>query len=120
LQQRKKHQELLHSPVGRCLCDPWSIETLNVQQRRVEIGGVPSSGVVHQGEEVVAVPRIHAEVTGERVTLQRSVDAPVTVRREGHTLTIPVVEEVVIKQRLLVQEELWLTTRWIEAIKLSR
>ena len=48
------------------------------------------------------------------MTLHRKVDAPVPVRREGHTLTSPVAEEVVIEQRLLVKEELWRTTRWLE------
>ena len=77
--------------------------------------GARLTKVVREREEVVAVPRVHEEVTVERVTLNRLVDAPVAVRQEGDTLIIPVLEEVVVmEKRLRVKEELRITTRRIE------
>ena len=90
-------------------------ETLDIQKRRVETGVVRITKLVHEREEVVNVPRMHEDVTVERVTLNRLVDAPVAVRQEGDTLIIPVLEEVVVmEKRLRVKEEIRITTRRIE------
>src|ERR1700754_1983267 len=90
-------------------------ETLDIQKRRVETGVVRITKLVHEREEVVDVPRMHEDVTVERVTLNRLVDAPVAVRQEGDTLIIPVLEEVVVmEKRLSVKEELRITIRRIE------
>ena len=90
-------------------------ETLDVQKRQVETGGVRITKVVHEREEVVNVPRVREEVTVERVTLNRIVDTPVSMRQEGDTLIIPLLEEVVvIEKRLMVKEELRITKRRIE------
>ncbi len=90
-------------------------ETLDIQQRRVETGGVRVTKVVHEHEEVVTAPRMREEVTVERVSLNRIVEAPVLMRQEGDTLIIPVLEEVVVmEKRLMVKEELRITKRRIE------
>ena len=90
-------------------------ETLDVQTRRVETGGVRITKVVHEREEVVNVPRVREEVTVERVTLNRIVDTPVSMRQEGDTLIIPLLEEVIVmEKRLMVKEELRITKRRIE------
>jgi len=90
-------------------------ETLDVQKRQVETGGVRITKVVHEREEVVNVPRVREEVTVERVTLNRIVDTPVSMRQEGDTLIIPLLEEVtVMEKRLMVKEELRITKRRIE------
>ncbi len=90
-------------------------ETLDVQKRQVETGGVRIIKVVHEREEVVNVPRVREEVTVERVTLNRLVDTPVSMRQEGDTLIIPLLEEVVVmEKRLMVKEELRITKRRIE------
>jgi uncharacterized protein (TIGR02271 family) len=90
-------------------------EVFDVQRRRVETGKVRITKVVHEREEVVNVPRVHEEVTVERVTLNRMVDAPVSMRQEGDTLIIPLLEEVVVmEKRLMVKEELRITKRRIE------
>ena len=90
-------------------------ETLDVQKRQVETGGVRITKVVHEREEVVNVPRVREEVTVERVTLNRMVDTPVSMRQEGDTLIIPLLEEVVVmEKRLMVKEELRITKRRIE------
>ena len=90
-------------------------ETLEVQKRRVETGGVRITKVVHEREEMVDVPRVREEVTVERVTLNLMVDAPVSMRQEGDTLIIPLLEEVIVmEKRLMVKEEVRITKRRIE------
>jgi uncharacterized protein (TIGR02271 family) len=70
---------------------------------------------VHEREEVVNVPRVREEVTVERVTLNRLVDTPVSMRQEGDTLIIPLLEEVIVmEKRLMVKEELRITKHRIE------
>ena len=81
----------------------------------METGGAHIATVVREREEVVDVLRRHEEVTDERVTLNRTVEAPVAVCQEGDTLIIPLWEEVVVREkRLSVQEEIWITIRRIE------
>ena len=90
-------------------------EILDVRQRRVETGRVRITKVVHEREEEVKAPRVREEVTIERVTLNRMVDAPVSMRQEGDTFIIPLLEEVVVvEKRLMVKEELRITKRRIE------
>jgi uncharacterized protein (TIGR02271 family) len=90
-------------------------ETLDVQKLQVETGGVRIIKVVHEREEVVNVPRVREEVTVERVTLNRLVDTPVSMRQEGDTLIIPLLEEVIVmEKRLMVKEELRITKHRIE------
>lgn len=90
-------------------------ETLVIQKRRVETGGVRVTKVVHEREEEVKVPHVREEITVERMTLNRMVDAPVSARQEGDTLIIPLLEEVVVmEKRLMVKEELRITKRRIE------
>jgi len=90
-------------------------EILDVRQRRVETGRVRITKIVHEREEEVNAPRVREEVTIERVTLNRLVDAPVSMRQEGDTFIIPLLEEVVVvEKRLMVKEELRITKRRIE------
>jgi len=90
-------------------------EILDVRQRRVETGRVRITKIIHEREEEVKAPRVREEVTIERVTLNRMVDAPVSMRQEGDTFIIPLLEEVVVmEKRLMVKEELRITKRRIE------
>jgi len=90
-------------------------EILDVRQRRVETGRVRITKIVHEREEEVNAPRVREEVTIERVTLNRMVDTPTSMRQEGDTLIIPLLEEVVVmEKRLMVKEELRITKRRIE------
>lgn len=90
-------------------------EILDVQQRRVETGRVRITKIVHEREEEVNAPRVREEVTIERITLNRMVDAPVSMRQEGDTFIIPLLEElIVVEKRLMVKEELRITKRRIE------
>jgi len=90
-------------------------DILDIRRHRVETGKVRITKVVDEREEEVSTPRVREEITIERVTLNRLVDAPVSTRQEGDTLIIPVLEEVVVtEKRLVVKEELRITTRRIE------
>jgi uncharacterized protein (TIGR02271 family) len=90
-------------------------EILDVRQRRVETGRVRITKIVHEREEEVTAPRVREEVTIERVTLNRMVDTPVSMRQEGDTLIIPLLEEVVVvEKRLMLKGELRITKRRIE------
>jgi len=103
-------------PLSDDLCIiPVVEEGLDVQRHRVETGRVRITKIVHEHEEEVNTLRVREEVTIERVTLNRLVDAPVFIRQEGDLLIIPVLEEVVVmEKRLMVKEELRITKRRIE------
>jgi uncharacterized protein (TIGR02271 family) len=90
-------------------------EVLDVWRRRVETGKVRITKVVHAHIEEVSTPQVREEITIERVPLNRMVDAPLAMRQEGDTLSMPVLEEVVVtEKRFMVTEELRITTRRIE------
>ena len=91
-------------------------EVLDVQKRKVETGRVRVSKTVREREEVVDEPYLRQEVEVERVPIDRLVDGPVPARYEGHTLVIPVLEEVlVVEKRLRLKEEVRITKIQSEA-----
>ena len=82
-------------------------ERLNIEKREVERGKVRIRKQVEQHEEQVEVPLEHTRAEVERVEVNRYVDEMPAERREGDTLIVPVVEEVlVVQKRLLLKEEL--------------
>lgn len=86
---------------------PVVAETLQVEKRRVEAGGVRVRKVVREREEVVDEPLLREEVQVKRVAVGRIVDGPVPVRHVGDTMIIPLLEEVlVVEKRLMLKEEL--------------
>lgn len=90
-------------------------EELDVQKRTVETGRVRITKVAHEREEVVDEPLLREEVNIERVPVNRVVEGPVQVRREGNTLIVPLLEEVlVVEKRLMLKEELHITKRRFE------
>jgi uncharacterized protein (TIGR02271 family) len=65
---------------------------------------------VHEREEIIDEPLRQERVAIERVPINRAVDHAPTVRREGDTLVIPILEEVlVVEKRLMLKEELRVT-----------
>ena len=91
-------------------------ETLTVDTRPVETGRVRIRKVVHAREALVDPPLLREEVIIERVPVNRVVEGPVPVRYEGDTMIVSVLEEVlVVETRLLLTEEVHLTTRRTEA-----
>jgi uncharacterized protein (TIGR02271 family) len=90
-------------------------ETLTVDTRPVETGRVRIRKVVHEREELVDPPLRRDEVIIERVPVNRIVEGPLPVRYEGDTMIISLVEEVlVVDTRLLLTEEVHITTRRTE------
>jgi uncharacterized protein (TIGR02271 family) len=91
-------------------------ETLDVRKRKVETGRVRVSKTVREREEVIDEPFLRQEVEIERVPVNRFIDDPVPVRYEGHTLIVPVFEEVlVVEKRLRLKEEVRVTRRQVES-----
>jgi uncharacterized protein (TIGR02271 family) len=90
-------------------------EVLNVHPRPVETGRVRIRKTVHEHEEVVDPPLLRSEVVIERVPVNRVVEGPISAHSEEDTLIIPVLEEVlVVEKRLLLKEEVRITTRRVE------
>jgi uncharacterized protein (TIGR02271 family) len=100
---------------------PVTQEALEVHTTPVETGHVRIRKVVHEREETVDPPLLHDEVVVERTPINRVVEAPISVRSEGDTLVIPLLEEVlVIEKRLLLKEEVRITTRRVETHRPQR
>jgi uncharacterized protein (TIGR02271 family) len=96
----------------RIVVVPVMAEELRVGKRRVITGAVRVTKRIHEQEEVVDEPSYREEVEVERVAVNRIVDATEESRYEGNTLVIPLYEEaIVVQRRLVLREELRLTTR---------
>jgi uncharacterized protein (TIGR02271 family) len=94
---------------------PVLAEALEVQKRRVETGRVRLHKAVRTREVLVDEPLLREEVVIERVPINRVVEGPIPVRYEGDTMIVSVLEEVLVVQtRLLLKEEVHLTTRRTE------
>ena len=90
-------------------------EEVRVGKRTVETGRVRVTKVVHEREEVIDQPLFKTNVVVQRVPVNQYVEQAPTVREEGDTLIIPMVEEVIVVQkRLLVREELRITKQQVE------
>ena len=82
-------------------------EELAVERRRVETGRVRVEVVTREHQELVDVPLAREEVVLERVPIDRVVDTIPSVRQDGDTIIVPVVEETfVVERRLRLKEEL--------------
>jgi uncharacterized protein (TIGR02271 family) len=94
---------------------PVLAEALDVQTRRVETGRVRIHKTVQAREVLVDEPLLQEEVAIERVPVNRVVEGPIPVRYEGDTMIISLLEEVlVVDTRLLLKEEVHITTRRTE------
>jgi uncharacterized protein (TIGR02271 family) len=106
---------------GERIVMPIVAETLDVQKRKVQTGGVRIKKVVHEREEVVDEPLMREEVQVKRVPINRVVEAPVPVRHVGNTMIISLLEEVlVVEKRLMLKEELHITKGEVETYKPQR
>jgi uncharacterized protein (TIGR02271 family) len=113
-------------PQGNESVIPVLAEELVVEKRQVPTGGVRVHKRIDQHEEMVDVPLVKERVEIRRVLIDREIEAPVSVRREGDTTIIPIVEEVlVIEKRLRLKEEIHIirearTERHQERVTLRR
>jgi len=91
---------------------PVVTEELQVDKERVPTGGIRVQKLVREHEELVDMMLAKDEVDIRRVVIGRDVDGPIPVRREGETIVIPVVEEVlVVEKRFRLKEELHINRR---------
>jgi uncharacterized protein (TIGR02271 family) len=94
---------------------PVIVEELDVQKRPRETGRVRVPKRVHEEEVRIDEPLLRDDVVIEHVPINRFVEEPLSVRSEGNTVIIPLLEEVlVVEKRLLLKEELHLTKRRLE------
>jgi len=83
-----------------------------VLKRKKVTGAVRVRTVVREDEDVIDEPVHNEEIEVERVPVDRWVEMPMPVRREGDTTIISLHEEVVmVEKRLRVVEEIRLTKR---------
>jgi uncharacterized protein (TIGR02271 family) len=90
-------------------------EQVQVDKRTVETGKVRIKKVVHEQQETIDIPLLAEEIEVQRVAVNRNLDKPVSVRYEGDTLIIPLLEEVlVVQKQLRLKEEVHITKKPIE------
>jgi uncharacterized protein (TIGR02271 family) len=86
---------------------PVLVEELVVGKKAVPTGGVRVNRRVLEHDETVEVPLLREHVDVRRVLIDREVDGPLPIRREGETTIIPVVEEIlVVEKRYRLKEEI--------------
>lgn len=94
---------------------PVAEERIRLKKRKRETGRVHISKRVEEHEETVDEPLLRERVDIERVPVDRVVDGPVDIRREGATTIIPVLEEqLVVHKQLVLKEELHVTRHQAE------
>lgn len=84
-------------------------EQLDVQKRVVDRGGFRIEKSVQVRDVLVDEPLYRDEYTIERKPVNKAVSAsePPSIRHEGETMVVPVLEEVIVVQRrLMLKEEL--------------
>ena len=87
-------------------------ERIVVTKREVETGRLRVRVSVEEREDAVPIELSHQEVEIERVPVNKAVRQLPSVRLEGSTTIIPVVEEVVVvERRLVVVEEIHVRRR---------
>jgi uncharacterized protein (TIGR02271 family) len=84
-------------------------EEVEVSKRVVDTGGVRVSKTVSEREATIDEPLVRHDVVIERVPVDRLLpagSAVPSIRQEGDTLIIPLVEEIVVmEKRLRLKEE---------------
>ena len=91
---------------------PLAAEQVAVGKRVVETGGVRITKTVSEREETADLPLMSDHVEVERIAINRVLDTAPEVRREGETLIVPILEEVlVVEKRLMLREELHIRMR---------
>ncbi|HEX8340182.1 MAG TPA: DUF2382 domain-containing protein [Tepidisphaeraceae bacterium] len=91
------------------------VEEQAVLNKRVVRRKVRVRKTAHVREEMVGPPLMQKTVDVQRVPINEVIQTPAQIRQEGDTLIVPVMEEVlVVEKRLMLREEVRLTTRRTE------
>lgn len=89
---------------------PVIAEEISISKREKLRGKVRVTKHVREEERVIDLPTIYEEVEVRRVPRDQLIDQPAQIRREGETLIIPVMEEVlVVEKRYRLKEEVYVT-----------
>jgi len=100
---------------GETMVVPIIVEELDVQRRLVETGRVRVNKLVREHQETIEEPLIREQVVVERRAVNQLLNEPVSVRYEGDTMIVPVLEEVlVVEKRLVLKEEILITKQRTE------
>jgi uncharacterized protein (TIGR02271 family) len=87
-------------------------ERLHVDRQTLETGTVRIEKHVHERQETVDQPVMREDVQVERIVLNQPITEAPSIRYEGETMVIPLVEEVLyVEKRLMLREELRVTRR---------
>jgi len=86
-------------------------EKVEVGKKTIEKGRVKISKIVKEESEVLNLPTTSEQVHIRRVPVNKIVeDAPESIRYEGDTMIIPVLQEVtIVEKKLLLVEEIHVT-----------
>ncbi len=85
-------------------------ETVGIDRRQNVVGTVRARTETREETVLIDEPLRAEQVTVERVAVDRFISEPLSVRQEGDTTIIPVMEEVVVvEKRLKLVEEIRLT-----------
>lgn len=104
MQSRDDEQYLRDRSVQAVI--PLAAEELAVSKQRVETGRVRVARVTHEREQTIEELLEHETVEVSRTPIGQPVETMPSVREEGDTIIIPVVEEVlVVERRLFLKEE---------------
>jgi uncharacterized protein (TIGR02271 family) len=85
---------------------PLHEEAISVEKKRTATGRLRISTVTHQRDVPIDEVLTQENIEVERISINKPVDRVPSVREEGDTLIIPVVEEnLVVERRLILKEE---------------
>ncbi len=91
---------------------PLVSEELDVERKKVDIGGVRVGKTSIERVEHVRESATREEVVVDRISINRIVEAPTGIREEGDVTVIPVFEEIVtVERKWLLKEELRIAKR---------
>lgn len=86
-----------------------------VDKKIVETGKVIISKRVSEHEKLIDEPLLQEQVSVERVPVNQFVESHPETRQDGDTLIVPVVEEqLILKKRLFLVEELHIKKQTVE------
>lgn len=84
---------------------PLLSEELSVTKEKRETGRVRVTTVTRQREELVDELLAREQVEVERVAIGKPIDIIPSIREDGDTIVVPIVEEVLVVERRLVLKE---------------
>lgn len=104
-----RETQVIRNPelINDTLTIPIAAEEIQVDRRKFVTGVVRIKKQVQERVETIDQPLYTESVTVQEVPINRPIDAIPSVRYEGETMIVPVVEEVtIVQKRLILKSEL--------------